>query len=187
VIPGVGVQTDKAEIRKEMRMRRKALSPEAKARVAAVVCGKIVTRSDVSGTVAVYLASSDEIDLTEAIKEMLSRGVTVASPRWNGETYELAKLKSLCPDDLRRGPMGILEPKEPEIVLPKEVTAWLVPGLAFTHDGGRLGYGGGWYDRLMADADDGAVKIGIAYAFQVLEHLPREQHDIRLDGVVDDI
>jgi len=186
VIAGVRVLTGKAEIRKEMRMLRKALSSEAKARASAIICEKVMARSDVRGTVAVYLASPDEIDLTAAIEKLLSRGIAVVAPRWNGGTYELAKLKSLKAEDLRKGPMGILEPKEAEIASPKEVTAWLVPGLAFTRDGGRLGYGGGWYDRLMADADDDAVKLGVALAFQVVEALPSEPHDIRLSGVVDE-
>jgi len=183
----MNVLGDKPEIRHEMRARRKAISHEAKARASTIICEKILARSDVCGTVAAYLASPDEIDLTAAIVGMLARGIMVVAPRWNGETYELAKLKSLEPEDLRKGPMGILEPKEAEIVTPNAVMVWLVPGLAFTKDGGRLGYGGGWYDRLMAGADKGALKLGIAHAFQVMEHLPGEPHDIRLDGLIDDI
>jgi len=187
--------SDKNAIRQEMRARRKALSPENKARAAGVVCDKILSHPDVAaaldpfdgwGALAVYLASPDEIDLTAAIEGMLARGVTLVAPRWNGETYELAKLKSLHDEDLRKGPMGILEPKDADIVLPKDVGVWLVPGLAFTRDGKRLGYGGGWYDRLMADAYMRAMKIGVAHAFQVVEDLPSEPHDIHVDSVIDD-
>ena len=49
-----------------------------------------------------------------------------------------------------RGPMNILEPAEADIVKPADVEVWVIPGLAFTKDGKRLGYGGGWYDRLLA-------------------------------------
>ena len=77
--------------------------------------------------------------------------------------------------------MNILEPAEAEIVSPLEVAAWIVPGLAFTRDGRRLGYGGGWYDRLLASARKGSLKIGVAHEFQVVEDLPHEPHDIRLD------
>jgi len=186
---------DKVTVRKEMRARRKALSPEAKVRAAGVICDKILAHPGVTaaldpfdgwGALAVYLASPDEIDLTAAIAGMLARGVTVVAPRWNGETYELTKLKSLRDEDLRKGPMGILEPKDANIVPPKEVAVWLVPGLAFTQDGKRLGYGGGWYDRLMAGASKHATKFGVAYAFQIAEDLPSEPHDIRIDGVIDD-
>jgi 5-formyltetrahydrofolate cyclo-ligase len=63
---------------------------------------------------------------------------------------------------------------------------WIVPGLAFTKDGRRLGYGGGWYDRLLASARKDALRIGVAHEFQVLGDLPNEPHDILLNRVVTD-
>ena len=78
--------------------------------------------------------------------------------------------------------MGILEPAEAEIVSPKAVGTWLVPGLAFTRDGKRLGYGGGWYDRLLSGAPKASLKLGIAHAFQVVDDLPCEPHDKRSAG-----
>lgn len=176
-----------------MRRRRKALPADTKSRAASAVCRRIAASKDVrrlldpsagGGALAVYLASPDEIDLSEAILTMLGRGVTVVAPRWNGETYELAKLKGLDGDSLRTGPMGILEPADADIVLPQRVAVWLVPGLAFTRDGGRLGYGGGWYDRLMASADERSLKLGIACSFQIVDSLPSEPHDIKLDEVI---
>lgn len=180
------MRPDKDEIRKEMRARRKAVSPDARARTVSTVCAK-VSAAVRSGVCAVYLASADEIDLSAAIRDLLSRGVTVVAPRWNGGTYELARLRGLEEGDLRKGPMGIFEPRDAELVRPQDVTVWLVPGLAFTRDGGRLGYGGGWYDRLMAEADGSARRLGIAYDFQIVESLPSEPHDIRLTAVIDDV
>ena len=176
-----------------MRALRRALSPEERLRAAKVVCDKLnldegiaaaTDPSDGGGAVAVYLASPDEIDLSDFIREMLDRGVKVVSPRWNGETYELARLKGLNDGDLRRGPMNILEPAEAEIVKPQDVSVWIVPGLAFTVDGKRLGYGGGWYDRLLAASAKDSLKIGVGHEFQVGDDLPSEQHDILLDRVV---
>lgn len=168
-----------------MRALRKAMPAEARARAAAAISSKIVARK-ISGTCAVYLASPDEIDLSAAIRDLLARGVAVAAPRWDGASYCLARVRGLSAGDLRKGPMGILEPLDPCPVAPADVSVWLVPGLAFTRDGRRLGYGGGWYDRLMAAADGRAERIGIAYAFQILDGLPDEPHDIRLTSVVDD-
>ena len=136
--------------------------------------------------IAVYLASPQEIDLSPFVRKMLTMEVKIVAPRWNGETYELAVLRGLDDTHLRQGPMGILEPTEAEIVSPKEVEAWLVPGLAFTRSGKRLGYGGGWYDRLLAEAPKDVVKLGIAHVFQVVDDLPSEPHDILLSGVVND-
>ena len=144
------IQTKDA-VRRQMRTRRKALTPEERARAAKAVCAKLhgddtiaeaIDPFDGGGAIAVYLASPDEIDLSDFILEMLKRKATVVAPRWNGETYELAKVKGLSDADLRHGPMNILEPAEADIVKPTEVEVWIVPGLAFTKDGKRLGYGG---------------------------------------------
>jgi len=109
----------------------------------------------------------------------------VVVPRWDGVTYQLARLYGLNADALQTGPMGVSEPKVAELVPPEAVTTWLVPGLAFTRDGLRLGYGGGWYDRLLAGANAQARKLGVALPFQVLPSLPVESHDIRLDAIVE--
>ena len=168
-----------------MRERRRALTPKERTAASEIICAKLAALN-FHTSIAVYLASPQEIDLSPFIRKMLERGVEAVVPRWNGETYELALLKGLDDSHLRKGPMGILEPAEAEIVSPKEVDVWLVPGLAFTRNGKRLGYGGGWYDRLLADAPKDAVKLGIAHAFQVVDALPSEPHDILLSDVVDD-
>lgn len=175
----------KDEIRRTMRERRRGLTPEARESASKVVCAKLAALVFCS-PIAVYLASSQEIDLSPFIRKMLAMDFKVVAPRWNGESYELAVLKGLDEEHLRKGPMSILEPAGAEIVPPHEVGVWLVPGLAFTRDGKRLGYGGGWYDRFLAEASKEAPKYGIAHAFQVIEDLPCESHDIPLTGVVDD-
>ena len=184
---------DKNEIRASMKARRKALTPEERKAASEIICAKLVADTDIGmridpfewgSPVAVYLASPQEIDLSPFIRKMLAMGVKVVAPRWNGEAYELAVLKGLDDAHLRKGPMGILEPAEAKIVSPKEVEVWLVPGLAFTRNGGRLGYGGGWYDRLLCKVPKRVPKIGIAYAFQLVDELPTEPHDIRLTSVV---
>ena len=177
--------SNKDEIRRTMRERRKALTPEERTAASDAVCAKLA-ELQFRPPIAVYLASPQEIDLSPFIRKMRTTGVTVVAPRWNGETYELAVLKGLDDAHLRQGPMGIREPAEAEIVPPREVGVWLVPGLAFTRNGKRLGYGGGWYDRLLADATKDAVKLGIAHAFQVVDDLPSEPHDILLTGAIDD-
>ena len=179
------MSSDKDEIRQEMRVRRKAASARERADASSVVCAKLEALGR-SSTTAVYLATSDEIDLSAYITHMLWCDVRLVAPRWNGETYELAVLNGLDAQCLRRGPMGIMEPVDAEIVPAKDVSLWIVPGLAFTRDGGRLGYGGGWYDRLLAAASKDSAKLGVAYSFQIVDALPAEPHDVQLTAVVDD-
>ena len=178
--------TSKDEIRRMMRERRRVLTSEERSSSSEIICTKLAG-INLKSPVAVYLASSQEIDLSPFIRKALEKGFRVVAPRWNGETYNLAVLKGLADAHLRKGPMGILEPAEAEIVPPKEVRTWFVPGLAFTRDGKRLGYGGGWYDRLLAEALKDSLKLGVAHAFQVVDDLPSELHDIRLTGVIDDL
>ena len=82
-----------------------------------------------------------------------------------------------------RGQIVVVPEDEPD---PAGVDVVVVPGLAFTVDGHRLGQGGGWYDRFLARVDDRCVTIGVCFAEQLLADLPREQHDVVLDRVVTD-
>lgn len=188
--------TTKNDIREEMRSRRKALAPSERSTASGIICRKLIDGffpptaanrlAASSPVIAVYLASRDEIDLDTFISCMLARAATLVSPRWNAETYELARIKSLSQRDIRTGPMGIREPSDANIVPPCEVDAWIIPGLAFTRRGMRLGYGGGWYDRLLAESRADSLKIGVGHGFQIVADLPSEPHDIRLDSVVTD-
>lgn len=179
----------KNEWRVEMKARRKAVSPAVRDAVGRALSRRLASPSGdlrealaLKGPIAVYLASKDEIDLSDFILSARAVGCVIVAPRWNGMDYELVEVSDLAA--LRVGPHGILEPPPGVPVRPEAVRAWLVPGLAFTQAGGRLGYGGGWYDRLLAQASESAPKIGLAYAFQVVEALPSEPHDIRLTKVV---
>ena len=173
---------EKSARRAEMRRLRRDVPPDARARVARLVSDRLLSMP-LGAAVAVYLAGADEIDLADFITASLARGVRLLAPRWTGADYALAELRGLSPEFLRTGPHGIREPREPGDggLSP---TAWIVPGLAFTRDGRRLGYGGGWYDRLLAAAGPAARTFGVAYSFQVVDDLPSEPHDVRLTGVV---
>ena len=89
-------------------------------------------------------------------------------------------------DDLRPGAFGILGPPAAAACDPHEFGAALicVPGIAFTPAAARLGRGGGYYDRLIAALPAGAVTAGLGYSFQLLDRLPEEPKDRRLDLIV---
>jgi len=87
-------------------------------------------------------------------------------------------------NELSTGAYGILEPREEHVRRrsPGDVDLALIPGLAFDRRGTRIGYGGGYYDVLLQHLEGSTVAL--AYAFQVVETLPEEQHDVRVDAVV---
>ena len=180
---------DKGEMRRRMRGRRRQVAPEVRTSASAGICARILGREDVrravagGRTFAVYLASKHEIDLSVLIADLWRAGCTVAVPAWREGEYALVRY---TPESrLVSGPMGIPEPDRDAALVPNaEVAVWIVPGLAFTSAGDRLGYGGGWYDRLLASAAPDAIRLGVAYPFQIVDGLPREPHDIALSGVV---
>jgi 5-formyltetrahydrofolate cyclo-ligase len=182
----------KRELRKIMKARRREVSPEERRVYSAALCGHLLERDDVQlamgakGVFAVYLASMDEIDLSLLIERLWAAGCKVVVPAWRDGTYKLVAYSSET--ELFAGPMNILEPA-PEgdgrvSVVEGDVAVWIVPGLAFSRSGARLGYGGGWYDRFLAKSSPSSISLGVAYPFQIVDDLPLEPHDLPLSGVV---
>lgn len=178
---------DKRAIRAEMKRRRLELTPMERAHASSIICAKLCHASPIKAAlgsragIAVYLANRDEVDIGGFVDWALNEGGELYAPRWNGETYVLAPLKSR--NALVVGPHDILEPPANDDVI-KSPAVWLVPGLAFTENGDRLGYGGGWYDRLLSAVSTDAIKLGIGYSFQVVANLPHEEHDIKLNAII---
>ncbi len=108
--------------------------------------------------------------------------LVIALPRTAGGHITMHRWRG---EPLIPGPFRIPEPPpELPVVAPREVDLWLVPGVAFDPRGNRLGHGAGYYDRLLAGAP--GRKIGVAWAFQVVDHVPSAPHDIPMDALVTD-
>lgn len=134
-------------------------------------------------TVALYAAHRREIDLTGLAVRCRERGVRTAFPRVVGDDLHLAVVTEVAA--LAPGYRGIAEPSGPLLPL-DEVDAVVAPGIAFDPTGGRLGRGGGHYDRLLARLPASTLRIGVGAACQVVPVVPREPHDAVLDLVVTD-
>ena len=85
-------------------------------------------------------------------------------------------------EELKSGAYGILEPEEIRAIEPHKIDVAIVPGIAFDFRGYRIGYGKGYFDRLLAKMD--AMKVGIAFDFQLVEEIPHEKHDIKMDVII---
>ena len=86
--------------------------------------------------------------------------------------------------DVEPGYRGIPEPREALArVDPRDVDWVLVPGVAFDAGGRRLGYGGGYYDRLLVLLDPGVPKVAGAYEMQIVSEIPAAPHDLRVDAI----
>ena len=182
----------KCELRKIMKVRRREVPSEERRAYSAALCGNLLEREDVQraigvkGVFAVYLASKEEIDLSPLVERLWAADCRVVVPAWRDDTYRLVAYSPKT--ELVAGPMGILEPapdgEELISVAEGDVSVWIVPGLAFSRSGARLGYGGGWYDRFLSKANPSSISLGVAYPFQIVADLPLEPHDIPLVDIV---
>ena len=135
-------------------------------------------------TVGAYVAMRGEADPHILLKKLAAQNCTLAFPRVVAKGEPLAFHRWAVGEELRKGTFGILEPaKDWPLAYPKIL---LVPLLAFDAHGHRLGYGGGFYDRTLdfLRANSTVRAIGVAYAGQEVDELPREGHDHPLDAVV---
>jgi 5-formyltetrahydrofolate cyclo-ligase len=88
--------------------------------------------------------------------------------------------------ELESGPYGIKQPRynKEKVLKAKDIDAVIVPAVAFDKKNYRLGRGKGFYDRFLADISEKTVSIGLAFDFQVVDDLPHEEHDIRVNHVI---
>ncbi len=131
-----------------------------------------------------YASFRHEVFTHGAIKQALANGKRVALPRINGSELRLALVEDFQ-KDLAPNARGILEPKPERArwISPEKFSLAVVPGVAFDLENFRLGYGKGYYDRLLAQMPQ-AYKIGLAYELQVVPRLPRTPQDVGVDCVI---
>ncbi|HWC32701.1 MAG TPA: 5-formyltetrahydrofolate cyclo-ligase, partial [Actinomycetota bacterium] len=134
--------------------------------------------------VLLFYSFGSEVDTAEIASRLHDRGVRLLLPYLDETGIEAAEV--LPDDDLTPTDYGPKEPTRRTAVDPGEVDVVVAPGLAFDRRGGRLGYGGGHYDRYLARLGARATRIGIAFSMQLLEEIPTDAGDERLDVVVTD-
>lgn len=133
-----------------------------------------------------YVSFRSEVVTHDLICWRLQQGLFVAVPITYVATRKLEPRRITNWNQLISGTYGILEPKVEDTVSvpPSELSAVIVPGSVFDLSGGRYGYGGGYYDRFLQNDAPQAVRIGLAFDFQVLSHIPLAQHDQRMDWII---
>jgi len=175
---------DKPVLRQHYRAVRSAI-PEADRQErsgALEALAMTIERLEHAGSVFVYVSSGSEAGTHELIAALLNQGKTVAVPRVTSDTGVMQPVVIHALDDFAPGRFGIPEPTTHE---PFEETpdVTIVPGLAFTRSGDRLGQGGGYYDRYLVQ-HPATYKIGLCFNEQLADTLPGDAHDIPMDEVV---
>lgn len=173
----------KAALRATTLGARRGLTPGQRARAAADIVGRLrgVPALREAGSVLFYAAMRDEVELAGLVGEVRERGGRTLFPRVRGDELELVVSGDLR--GLEPGYRGVREPIGPRVD-PAFVDVALIPGAAFDPTGGRLGQGGGHYDRLLPQLAEPCLRIGVCFACQLVPHVPREPHDAGVDLVV---
>jgi 5-formyltetrahydrofolate cyclo-ligase len=138
-----------------------------------------------SNSILAYYPFKSELDTRIIIKKSMSRGKKIALPRVNKKNLEIYYIKNL-PEDLRTGIYGLIEPLPStcEKASIEDMDLVIVPGVGFDPDLNRIGYGGGFYDRLLRNVSDKLPKIALALDIQVIDHIPVSEHDIKVDIII---
>lgn len=173
----------KQELRKRILNLRAKISPEQEEAMNRAIYKKVISIPcfQSADTVYCYMDCRHEAGTRAIINYFWSRDIKVVVPLVKGKDMDFYYISSM--EDLETGTYGILEPKPCCLKAERTAAPVIVPGVAFTRDGRRLGYGGGYYDRFFAREPEHR-KIGIAFEFQMVEEIGTDPYDIGVDYVV---
>ena len=176
------VAVTKGELRRAIRARLAQLSAAEKVARSAAVCNELERCLLASGArvVALFSPLADEPQLWPLV-ERLAGVMRVVLPRVEGEQMNFYAYDK---DSMAIGAYGINEPQRGVPVRPSEIEAVVVPGVAFSVDGARMGRGKGYYDRYLSQCGFSALKIGVCYSEQIVSDIPFEPHDVAMDVVI---
>ena len=136
-------------------------------------------------TIAFFYGIKKEVHTVHMIQDALKLGKKVLLPRCVYDKKEMHFLEIKSLNDLEKRKFGLLEPKRRcKKSKLKEIDIIVVPAVAFSYDGHRLGYGQGYYDRLLKRKECKAKTIGLCFELQLVKDLPIEKHDVAVDKIV---
>jgi 5-formyltetrahydrofolate cyclo-ligase len=177
-------------IRDEVQALMKALAPKERSAASPMLAERVrrVVDDRNARCVMGFLADQREINFDSALAELLSDPeVTVGVPIVSVDRGRMTcgRIRSLQPESLSMDRYEIRTPRPPvETIDPTTLDLIFVPGVAFTRDGRRLGRGGGYYDRFLADLPSTTWRIGVCHALQIRAELPAGKHDMPVDEVL---
>ncbi len=171
----------KKQIRIRQKQERESLTCKQAQKLSEEICQKISRQTIFlqAETLCFYYPLGKEVNLLPLAQKALDAGKKAAFPRVEGKNMEFYEIASL--EDFQEGSFHVMEPVGGKLLAGQNALVF-VPGLGFDAKGNRIGYGGGYYDRYLARHPQ-YMKIGTAYAIQLVKELETEVHDISMDGI----
>ncbi len=174
---------DKQSLRRHIRQQKRAMTEEQIVS-ASHALGEKFAASELyrqAKTIYGYLPYNQEVRTVPMLQRALDEGKRVAVPKCYGDEMRFIYLDDLS--QVESGYCGIPEPIADGPVADDPTALVLMPGLAFTKDGQRMGYGGGFYDKFLA-SEPTHPTLALCYDFQMVEYIPTEEFDIPVDCVL---
>ena len=175
----------KEQLRKSYRALRNDFSEEYIKNASAIACELLASTNEFkhAKTILLYYPIKNEISPLSILEIALRQGKSIAFPVCNKNDLNLIFKKVDSIADLRESTFGILEPKEGcEKIFPDKNTFCIVPAIAFSKDGHRLGYGMGYYDQFLENFE--GKTAGLSYSKLLFDALPQDPHDIPLNMII---
>ncbi len=131
-----------------------------------------------------YASFGNEVSTKEMVEKGIQNGKQVCVPvtSFKDKTITVSKINSI--EELEEKESGLIEPKETKSCPVGEIDVIIVPGIAFDAEGYRIGYGGGFYDRLLRKAPRKTIAIGLCFEQNIDKQLPKQSHDAKMDFVI---
>lgn len=174
---------DKKELRSRIRQLKRAMTEE-QINTASAKLGELFVHTPQyqnAKTIYGYLPYNQEVRTVPMLEQAIQDGKRVAVPKVYGDDMKFIYMDDLT--QISEGYAGIPEPIADGPVADDPTALVLMPGMAFTEKGDRMGYGGGFYDKFLASEPQHPT-VALCYAFQMVESLPTEEYDIPVDCVL---
>jgi 5-formyltetrahydrofolate cyclo-ligase len=184
------IEEDKRRMRAAIRTLRDALTPDERMAEERACHARLLQLPALqkARVVLMYMSFGSEMDTHALLDTLVASGKRVASPRVDAVANSLVLQEVQSHQALEAGVWGILQPKPEAVTLAiDEVDFVLLPGLAFDRQGGRLGYGAGYYDRLLAASTSrnvGVTYAAMAFTCQIVDCVPTVSHDVSIDTII---
>jgi 5-formyltetrahydrofolate cyclo-ligase len=182
--------THPADLRKQILTARNKLDPAQRHKKSSQILERLLPLDEIqaSRNIFIYVNFRSEVETVGIIDELLAQGKNVSVPLTRIEEKRLEIVSISDPDkELVPGYCDIPEPREELVrtnsVNPEQLDVIVLPGSVFDLRGGRFGYGGGYYDRLLASIPR-ARRVALAFELQIVDKLPLQNHDEILDTIV---
>lgn len=174
---------DKVSLRSYILQNRKAMTPAMVVQKSKIITDVIKNLNEYreAECIYAYISTCNEVDLRCLIEDAWTKNKRVATPKVLGKNMSFFYINSY--EDLVEGRFGILEPADNMQQATEKDSLMLIPGIAYDKCGNRIGYGGGFYDRYLAE-DNRHYKIAPAYELQLVDMIMVEEHDIRADKII---